>query len=484
MATAPVAEFDWSAALGALLNPDLRWRPEWYQLPPDRVVPPVGRDGALSGDVANRDRWKVWFLKAGRGTGKTDAGANAVDSHAMGPPCFSGPVGHRIGIVAPTLGSAREVCVLGETGLRRANPFIRWNTNGTLLWPTGARGQTFGTHTGEDVERLRGPQHCLVWCEEMAAWRYLDAAWDQIQFGNRLGPHPRVIITTTPKPRKKLREIAADAGTVVVRAKTSDNPHLPQSKRDELEAKYGGTRLGRQELNAEDLDDVPGALWTHDETAEGLGIIRYRDCPTIGLEGGVRQRNLMRVIVSIDPNASSAEDADEAGITVHGLGYDGKGYLLADRSAAVGPTAWAKRAMEAAAEFGADSIVAEANNGGEMVRVTLVAAGYKGRVKLVHASRGKRTRAEPISMFYEQGRIFHVEVFEQLEDQLVTWTPESGDSPDRLDANVWGWTELMVDPPATVTQTSGIPDSTVPVRIRGDLRLVGKKYVDREPSRG
>ncbi len=474
-------EIAWLAELADLLDPDTRWQPHWYQAPPDAIVTPPGRENALSGDVEHRRDWKVWFLKAGRGTGKTDAGAHAVDDHAMGPPCFGGQRGHRIAVVAPTSGVAREVCVEGETGLLHANPRIRWNSGkGTIHWPNGARGQTFSSYTYEDAQRLRGPQHCLVWFEEAASARYLDEAWNQIQFGLRLGPRPRVIITSTPKPRKQLRAIEREAGTVVVRAMTMDNPSLSQAKRDELQAKYGGTRLGRQELNAEDLDDVPGALWTHDETAEGLGIIRYRAAPTI-TRHGLAQPNLARVIVAIDPNVSSEEGADEAGITVHGLGYDRVGYLLADRSAAVGPTAWAKRAMEAASEFGADSIVAEANNGGEMVRVTLEAAGYKGRVILVHASRGKRTRAEPVSMLYEQQRIFHCELFPELEEQMTTWTPESGESPDRLDANVWGWTELLVDPPATVTSHSGIPDSKPQVRVRGDLVLRGKRYVDKDP---
>lgn len=419
-----------------MLNPDARWQPRPHQ------VPPTGDD------------WRVWFLKAGRGSGKTDAGAHFVDSHAMGPPCFRGPRGHRIGIIAPTLGDAREICVEGESGLQAANPRIRFIAPRSLFWPNGARGQLFGAFLPEDPERLRGPQHCLLWCEEIASWRYLEAAWNMAEFGLRLGPRPRAILTSTPKPRPKLREIATRPATVITHATTDDNPYLAASRRAELFALFGGTRLGRQELLAEDLTDVPGALWSFDETAEGKGVIRYRPAPTIE-RGGKVEPNLARVVVAVDPNASDSEEADEAGIVVAALGHDGLAYVLADRSAVGGPTQWAARACQAAEDFAADLIVAESNNGGEMVRLTINAyqdarrRRGEGRivpVKLVTASRGKRTRAEPVAMLYEQGRVFHAEPFDLLEDQLTHWTPESGDSPDRLDAAVWALTELLVGP--------------------------------------
>ena len=204
--------------------------------------------------------WDVWILNAGRGAGKTEAGARYVDAHAMGPACLPGSVPHRIAVVAPSHEDAVETCVRGESGLLRTNPRIAFHPGAQLMsdltWPSGAQGALFGTFAPEDVERFRGPQHCLVWGDEFAAWRKLDDAWDMIQFGLRLGPHPRMVLTTTPKRRPLLRRLMADPRTAVSTARTDDNPSLPAARRERLYQLYGGTTLGRQELDAEVIEDV------------------------------------------------------------------------------------------------------------------------------------------------------------------------------------------------------------------------------------
>lgn len=372
--------------------------------------------------------WLYWLLIAGRGTGKTDAGAHYVDNYARGHP------GHRIAIIAPTTGDARTVCVEGETGLLAANSAIAFNrTWGELRWPNGARAQLFGAYNPDDAERLRGPQHHLVWCEEFAAWRKIKECWDMMRLGLRLGDHPHAIITTTPKPRKKLIELLQDTRAIVTTAHTDDNPHLHPDVRAELYAQYGGTRLGRQELAAEMLLDVPGALWTHDRLEE------YR----------VREAvDMARVVVAVDPSGGHGEDNDEQGIVVAGKGIDARGYVLADRSCKLSPDGWGRRAVQAYLDFKADRIVYEQNFGGEMVAAVIGTAaramGVTVATKAVHASRGKVVRAEPIAALDEQGKVSHVGTFPEMEDELCSWTQDSGVSPNRLDARVWALTDLMI----------------------------------------
>ena len=399
--------------------------PSWAAIARPEQLPPDGE-------------WRTWLILAGRGWGKSRTGAETVDAWARAGKA------HRIGIVAQTAADARDVSVRALTtrivgfdayGKPREakRPEIEYEpSKRRLTWPSGAVATTF---SAEDPDSIRGHNLDTAWLDELAAWRYPES-YDQIQYALRIG-WARQVVTTTPRPTTVIRELLADPTTSVTRGRTIDNAaNLSEATVAYLRARYEGTRMGRQELDGEVLLDVPGALWT-------LETIRHRPAPRIE-RGGVTEPHMSRVIVAVDPNVSSDEGADEAGITVHGLGYDGYGYLLADRSAAVGPMAWARRAVEAAEEFKADVIVAEQNNGGEMVRLTIEQVSRKVPVKLVTASRGKRTRAEPVAMLYEQGRIFHSEVFKGLEDQLCQWTPESGESPDRLDACVWGWTELML----------------------------------------
>ena len=397
------------------------WVPQPHQVPPE-------------GD------WTTWVMLGGRGAGKTDAGAHYVDAHANGPACIPGDVPHRIAIVAPSNEDAVETCVRGDSGLLNANRRITFmpgaRKSADLTWPNGAEARMFGAFAPEDVERFRGPQHCLVWADELAAWRKLDDSWDMIQYGLRLGDHPHLIATTTPKRRTKLLEVLAEATTVISRARTADNPFLPQHRRDALYLRYGGTTMGRQELDAEILDDVVGALWNR-----ALIIVKR---PPYIMRHGDAVPDMTRLVVAIDPAVTSTEDSDETGIVVDGIAVDGHGYTLADLSGRMAPVDWARRAIRAYHDFGADRIVAEANNGGDLVSTVIAQLDPMVPVTLVHASKGKMARAQPIAMLYEQGRWYHAETFPELEDQMCSYTGEPGsDSPDRLDAHVWAASHLF-----------------------------------------
>ena len=392
--------------------------------------------------------WDVWMLLGGRGSGKTEAGARYVDAHAQGPACLAGKVPHRIAVVAPSHDDAVDTCVRGDSGLLRTNPAIRFRPGAQLTadltWPNGAEAELFGTFAPEDVERFRGPQHCLIWGDEFASWRKLDESWDMLQFGLRLGSHPHAILTTTPKRKPLLTAMIADPKVRVVKATTDDNPALNAERRAALYARYGGTTLGRQELEAEVLADVAGALWRRDM----IEVARRQSPP-----------DLRRIVVAIDPSATSTESADECGIVV--AGTDGShGYVLADLSLRASPVDWANLAVAAFRQWGADRIVAETNNGGEMVEAVIRTIDASVPYRAVTASRGKRTRAEPIAALYEQGRVHHVGTFEALEDQQCGWDPETDSkSPDRMDALVWALTELMVgkqNPWAALESAGGV----------------------------
>lgn len=402
--------------------PEPTWHPYPHQVPP-------------TGD------WTYWLLVAGRGSGKTDAGSDYVDRHAKGPACLEGPVPHRIAIIAPTNPDGYATCVRGESGLLSHNPRITFvahsEKRSDLTWPNGSEAMVFGAFTPEDVQRLRGPQHCLLWCEEWAAWRYMSETWDMARLGLRLGPHPRAIFTTTPRPRAALREMLSSPDAVVTRATTDDNPSLAASVRADLYRVYGGTRLGRQELGGELIDDVPGALWTRAIIKGGL--------PPRIMRNGNAEVDLARVVVAVDPAVTSGDASDETGIIVAGVGHDARGYVLADLSTRMSPIEWARRAIAAYHEHKADRIIAEANQGGDMVATVIRTVEPTVPVTLVHASRGKRTRAEPVAALYEQGKVTHTQPFPDLEDQLCSYTGEPGEaSPDRLDALVWALSGLML----------------------------------------
>ena len=382
------------------------------------------------------DWWQIWLLLAGRGFGKTRTLAEWVCDQAA-----SGQAS-RIALVAATAADARDVLVEGESGiLAVAPPWCRpiyEPSKRRLTWPNGVIATTF---SAEEPDRLRGPQHDAAVCDELASWSHPET-WDMLQFGLRLGRKPRCLIATTPRPTKLLRELLAREGhdVVVTRGSSYDNKaNLAPAFFAQIVKKYEGTRLGRQELNAELLEDTPGALWSQ------------------GLIDGTRisaAPELTRIVVAIDPAATSGEDADETGVVVVGQDKDGQGYVLADCSGRYTPIEWARIAISAYRTHHADRIVAERNNGGDMVEATLRMVDQNVPVTTVWASRGKVTRAEPISALYEQGRMHHVGTFPQLEDQLTNFTSDfdreaAGYSPDRLDAMVWAATELLVEPMAS-----------------------------------
>lgn len=364
-------------------------------------------------------------------------------------------------IIAPTLGDARETCVLGESGVVRINPRVKWqDQRGILTWQNGSQARIFGSFTPEDVERLRGPQHHVVWWDEFAAARYIDEVFDMMNFGLRLGPRPHGIFTSTPKPKAKLKELLKQPETVITKAGTADNTHLADQVRKYYYALYEGTRLGRQELLAEILDDLDGAMWTHEM------IQNARDSwPKDGPE-------LLRVVVSVDPAVSSGEKSAETGIIVAARGLDGHGYIIEDCSLRGSPEQWASRAIAAFHRHKADRIVAEINNGGDLVEHTLRSVDPQIPFKSVRASRGKRIRAEPVAALYERRMIHHKTGLDTLEEQLSTWEPDgSGASPDRLDAMVWAVTELALTQETMFTinpeqHVVSAPHTSVPADFR------------------
>jgi phage terminase large subunit-like protein len=364
--------------------------------------------------------WLYWLLLSGRGGGKTFASAKYFDDYAREHP------GMRGAIIAPTLGDARKICVEGETGLLRFNHAIKFNRSwGELEWPNESKAVLFGAHTPDDVQRLRGPQHELVWFEELAAARALDECWQNMRLGLRLGKRPHAIVSTTPQPRKVLKALLADSNTVVTRASTADNPHLHESVRSELYKLYGGTRIGRQELSGELLEDVEGALWKRELIEDSRAV----SVP-----------ELTRVVVSVDPSATAGGDA--CGIVVAGRAGD-HAYVLEDLTLQASPNEWAKQAIAAYHKYHADRLVAETNQGGEMVRQTIHSIDPTIAYRGVHAKRGKVLRAEPIVALYEQARVHHVGSFAALEDEMCSWIPGE-DSPNRIDALVHGFTDLMI----------------------------------------
>lgn len=385
-------------------------------------------------------QWLTWVILAGRGFGKTRCGSEWVRSMV----CGSTPLGkgrsHRVALVAETAADGRDVMVEGDSGILGVHPKAFRPTyepsKRRLTWPNGAVATIFN---GTEPDQMRGPQYDLAWCDELAKWRYAQESWDMLQFGLRLGDDPRQLITTTPRPIVLLRNIMKDPRTVVTRGSTYENSaNLAKTFLDNIKAKYEGTRLGRQELQAEVLDDVPGSLWTRD------GLDKTRKGPSDKLP------DMQRVCVAIDPAGKSQETAlsegtAETGIVVVGLGVDGRGYVLDDLSCSLSPNGWARRALSAYDQYSADCIVVETNQGGDMVKNTIRSVRNVSVVE-VTASRGKVTRAEPIAALYEQGRVSHVGTHADLEDQMVLFTPLgiAGETTgDRVDALVWGLSQLF-----------------------------------------
>lgn len=403
----------------AKLTPEARatlnwkWRDWWAR--PNQLAP--------EGD------WSTWLIKAGRGFGKTRSGAEWTREQ------WKAGAG-RIAIVAETAADARDVLVEGKSGILATSPKherpLYEPSKRRLTWPNGAVATLYN---GTEPDQLRGPEHDTAWVDELAKYAYPEDTWDNLQFGMRLGLHPRVCVTTTPRPIPIIRKIMADPGTVVTHGSTFDNAaNLPARFIETIRKKYDGTRLGRQELYAEVLDDVPGALWSRDDIKPGT------------------TEDMVRIVVAVDPSGASGDPekgGDSIGIVVAGLGADGRFYVIEDATCRMSPSGWSRRAVERYAHHGAAVIVAERNFGGDMVLSVIKTADQNANVKLVTASRGKSVRAEPIAALYEQGRVSHAPGLEALEDQMMqmTLTGYMGDgSPDRVDALVWAITELMGEP--------------------------------------
>lgn len=376
--------------------------------------------------------WTTWLYMGGRGTGKTRAGAEWVRAR------IGSGLARRVALVAGTQADARNVMIEGESGLLAiagASDRPRFEpSKRRLTWPNGAVATVF---SAEQPEALRGPQHDTAWCDELAKWKYLDRAWDNLQLGLRLGREPRQVITTTPRALASLKAIIARSDTVMTRGTSYDNrANLAPAYFAEIVRRYEGTRFGRQELNAELLEDVQGALWTR----------AMLDAARLPADAAAPQ--MARVVVGVDPSGTRGQDdRDSVGIVTAGKGIDGLGYVLADFTCALSPAGWSRRVAEAVSAHKADCVVAEANFGGAMVESVLAAANVGTRVRMVTASRGKIVRAEPIAALYEQGRVRHARPFAELEDQLAALTTDGyvGEgSPDRADAMIWALTELML----------------------------------------
>lgn len=378
----------------------------------------------------------IWLIEGGRGIGKTDGLARYVDEHAKGPACdvkLKG--GHRIAIVAPTLDDAAESCVSGPSGLQAHNRSIRLRTTlggSKAVWPNGAEAKLFSGKTEEDADRLRaGGNRCLVWIEEAAAIKHLDTALKQARYGLRMGSHPHIVASSTPKRVKAYIALRNDPMTLRTHGTTEQAIHLDPEVRKRLYDDYAGTRLGRQELLGQLLEDIEGALWRLDWFDEQR--ISQDELPT-----------LTRVVVGVDPAVTTGENSDETGIVAAGVDAAGEFYILDDASIHQGLADCARHVLAASDRNHADRIIGEVNNGGDLVEHTLRAYDRNVAYTKVNASRGKRVRAEPVAALYEQGRVHHVGSFPVLEDQMASWAPDSnGSSPDRVDALVWAITALM-----------------------------------------
>ena len=373
--------------------------------------------------------WSTWLVCAGRGWGKTRVGSEAI-VHAVRDRGY-----RRVGLVGRTAADVRDVMLGGPSGILTVAPANfrpRWEPSKRLLtWPNGA---TAHTYSADEPDQLRGPQHDLVWGDEIATWDR--DTWDQVSLGLRVqhAEGPRAIVTTTPRPLRWLIDLAAERATRLTTGRYTDNAaNLDGEFRRRVEARYAGTSLGRQELDGILSAERPGALWSR----AMLDAARATEAPA-----------LARIVVAVDPAVTSAEGSDETGIIAAGVDRSRVLWVLRDRSGRLSPEAWARRAVELYRELRADRIVAEANQGGDLVSSTLRAVDPAVPVRLVHASRGKAIRAEPVAALYEQGRARHVSAgrdLEVLEDQLCSWAPGDPTSPDRLDALVWAATDLVID---------------------------------------
>jgi phage terminase large subunit-like protein len=385
------------------------------------------RDMARPEQLAPAGDWANWLILAGRGFGKTRAGAGWVHECAALHP------GARIALIGATLGDARKVIVEGTSGIKATGTVSYFPSRRLLEWPNGTQATLF---SAEEPDTLRGPEFHFAWGDEATRWRDAAAVLANVRLALRLGRQPRLLLTTTPRPLAWLKDLVTDPDCAVVRGRTTDNAaNLPPAYLNAIRKQYDGTALGRQEIDGEIIEDLAGALWTRGE----LDRHRVAAAPP-----------LVRVVVAVDPPAGSGAASDACGIVAVGLGTDGRGYVLADRSVqGVSPDNWARAVVACADDFNADKVIAEVNNGGDMVIAVLQAINSRLPVKAVHASRGKLARAEPVASLYAQGRVAHVGALAALEDEMCGMIVGGvyagpGRSPDRADALVWALTELML----------------------------------------
>lgn len=384
--------------------------------------------------LPSRQNWSTWLILGGRGAGKTRAGTEWLRTQVEGATPLSPGSRKKICLIAETIDQAVAVMIRGESGILACTPTDRTPSyiasRRTLIWPNGAEAQVF---SASNPESLRGPQFDCAWADELGKWKKARAAWDMLQMGLRLGDHPQTVITTTPRANPVLEALLEAENCLVTSAPTSANrANLADSFLEEVQRAYGGTTLGKQELDGEFVFERPGALWTR----RMIDAARVKTAP-----------DMKRVVVAVDPPSISGATADECGIIVLGLGLDGVAYVLADRSSqGETPSRWAARAVAAYDEFQADRIVAEINQGGDLVEGMIRQVAPEMAYRAVRATRGKATRAEPVSSLYEQGKIRHLGVFSTLEDQMCAFGADASSkgSPDRVDALVWAATDLML----------------------------------------
>lgn len=369
-------------------------------------------------------KWLTWLILAGRGFGKTRTGAEQILK-------WQREGYKRFALVAQTPAEARDVMIEGESGILACAP----PNNKPLYEPSKRRitwknGAIATIYSGENPELLRGPQHDKAWVDELAKYKYPEETWDNLMFGLRLGDNPQALVSTTPKPVKLIKSLIADTDTFVTRGSTYDNIcNLAESFIKTVIKKYENTRLGRQELYAEVLDDNPNALWKREDIEKTR--IKPEQLP-----------ELIRIVVGVDPAVTSGTEADDTGIVVAGMDNNHHGYILDDKTLKASPDGWAKAAVNAYHKWKADRIIGEANNGGDMIEFVIKSVDRDVSYRKVTATRGKMLRAEPIAALYEQGKIHHVGYFGDLEDQYCEWQP--GDkSPNNMDAAVWALTELF-----------------------------------------
>jgi len=387
---------------------------------------------AHDGQLPAGDDWTVWLIRAGRGFGKTRAGAEWVSAMARARPEA------RIALVGATMDEVRAVMVEGASGLIalcRHGEHHEWRSGtGEFTFASGARAFVY---SAEAPEKLRGPEHDVAWCDELAKWRHAEATWDNLMLGLRIGDRPQTVVTTTPRPTRLMRRIMAMPGLIETRGRTSDNTNLSDTVQATFHAQYAGTRLGRQELEGDLVEEVADAFWTRD---------------LLDAHRVVAPPPLVRVVVGVDPPAGTKGDA--CGIVAIGRCEAGIGYVLEDASVrGMTPEGWARAVAACAARHGADRVVAESNQGGAMVESVLRSVWPDMPVKLAFAHQGKGARAEPVSALYPSGRIRHCGQWPELEDELCGLSPAGydgpGRSPDRADALVWAaW--FLMEPPKAV----------------------------------